>query len=247
MRQSLTLILHAAAMVIVAALVLSPSPASAQSTPSAQSAQQDPCVGVKAAITIDQQGVEDGAIKATGTWQVSGGASGVLIEPRVDADRWQSETYPGTSGTWVFDQKYKWNKCGHYAVRVYAYPSVSMNGHLYHCLDNESSLPWRFNVPCAPKAEIMHCDWDCGEGEDGKQCAGTCVGSATEGTPPYLPFWGLNDRDYKPGEQASMGPWTEVVRCAPGDKVSFKVRHLGGTGKGSQAVFLACGAEAGKP
>jgi hypothetical protein len=207
----------------------------------------DPCVGMKATITIDRKAVVNGAIKTGGKWTVSGGAVGALIEPRVEADRWQSETFRGTEGTWDFDQAFKWAKCGHYGFRVYVYPSVEVNGHLYHCLDNDSSEAWHFDVPCGPQVEITHCDWECGEGADENRCVGTCVGSVTSGTGPYVPFWGVNNQDYKAGAATEQGPWSEVVHCAAGEKISFKVRDRNGGGKMSQPVFLECGAQAGKP
>jgi hypothetical protein len=226
---------------LILLLALSPLAALAQQP-------QDPvCKGAKASITLDRQTVEKGVIKTGGTWQVSGSAVGVLIEPRIEADRWQSETFTGKSGKWDFDQAFKWAKCGHFGFRVFAYPSVKVNGHLYHCLENDSSVPWRFDVPCGAMAEITRCDWECGEGEDAGQCVGTCVGSASAGFPPYQPFWGLNDGDYIPGEKAEAGPWSEVVHCKTGDKVAFKVRDRNGGGKMSPAVFVDCGAQPGKP
>jgi hypothetical protein len=230
-----------------ALILLALSPFSAFSA-SAQPVEDVHCKGVKAAITLDRQAVEKGVIKAGGTWQVSGGgAAGVLIEPRIEADRWQSETFTGKSGRWDFDQAFKWAKCGHYALRVYAYPSVKVNGHLYHCLDNDSSVPWRFDVPCGAQVEITRCDWECGEGEDPGQCVGTCVGSVSAGFPPYQPLWGLNDGDYRPGEKSEAGPWSEVVHCKTGDKIAFKVRDRNGVGKTSPPAVLDCGAQPGKP
>ena len=225
-------------------LLLALSPLAALAQPPEEDAV---CKGVKASITLDRQAVEKGVIKTGGTWQVSGGAVGVLIEPRIEADRWQSETFTGTSGKWDFDQAFKWAKCGHFALRVYAYPSVKVNGHLYHCLDNDSSVPWRFDVPCGPLVEIKRCDWECGEGDAGDQCVGTCVGSVTGGTPPYQPYWGLNDNGYKPGEKAESGSWSEVVQCKNGDKIAFKVRDRNDGGKMSPPVLLDCGVQPGKP
>jgi len=206
----------------------------------------DPCAGAKALVTVDQAGAEGTFVNAKGTWEVSGGAVGALVEVRIDADRWQSESFKGTKGTWDFDMAMKWNKCGHYSVRVWVYPSVDVHGHLYNCLDNDNSVPWRFDVPCGAQVQITHCDWECGEG-DGKQCVGTCTGSASGGLAPYRPFWGINDRDYQQGQEVSTGPWTEAVRCTLGDKVSFKVREMSGNGKIAPPVHLACGAQAGNP
>jgi hypothetical protein len=200
------------------------------------------CSGVKALATVDQAGAEGENIKANGTWQVSGGAVGALVDIRLDADLWQSETYKGTQGTWDFNQVMKWNKCGHYSVRVWVYPSVDLNGHLYHCLDNSNSVPWRFDVPCGAQVEITRCDWECGEGT-AKQCDGTCTGSASGGMLPYRPFWGVDDKAYQEGPEVSPGPFTGAIRCTIGQRVSFKVREQ--NGKISHPAFLACGAAAG--
>jgi hypothetical protein len=214
---------------------------------SVPAAADDPCAGAKSTITVDRLAVDNGVIKTDGKWEVSGGASGVLVEVRIEADPWQSESFTATSGTWEFAQAFKWSKCGHFGLRVYAYPAVTVNGHLYNCLERASSAPWRFDVPCGAEAEITHCEWECeGNGGD-RKCAGVCSGSATAGTPPYRAFWGLNDRDYKPVEEVSAGPWTGVVHCASGDKVSFKVKDLNGNGRTSPVVQLVCGAEPGEP
>jgi hypothetical protein len=214
---------------------------------SVPAAADDPCAGAKSTVTVDRLAIENGVIKAGGKWEASGGASGALIEVRIEADAWQSESFAATSGTWDFAQTFKWSKCGHFGLRVYAYPAVTVNGHLYNCLERASSAPWRFDVACGASAEITHCEWECeGDGE-GRKCAGVCTGSASSGVLQYRAFWGLNDRDYKPAQDLSAGPWTEVVHCAGGDKVSFKVKDLNGNGRSSPAAQLACGAEPGEP
>jgi hypothetical protein len=234
-------IVLAIVLTIAALSILFPVPAAAD----------DPCATAKSTVTVDRLAIENGVIKAGGKWEASGGASGVLIEVRIEADAWQSESFTATSGTWDFAQAFKWSKCGHFGLRVYAYPAVTVNGHLYNCLERASSAPWRFDVPCGATAEITHCEWECeGEGDASagtRKCAGVCTGSASSGTPPYRAFWGLNDRDYKPAQELSAGSWTEVVHCAGGDKVSFKVKDLNGNGRSSPVVQLACGAEPGEP
>jgi hypothetical protein len=207
-------------------------------------AAQDACGGAKANVTIDQVKVDGDVIKANGTWAVTG-AAGALVEVRIDADRWQSESFKGAKGTWTFDQKMKWQKCGHYSVRVWAYPSVDAKGRLYNCLEKDTSTPWRFDIPCSAKSAISHCDWECGEG-DGNLCVGTCVGTAAGGVTPYTAaYWGVDDANYQETAGASEGPWTGVVQCAPGQKVSFKVREQ--TGKLTRPAQLACGAQPDAP
>jgi len=43
---------------------------------------------------------KDGQVVASGTWEVSGGATGAMLEFRIDNERYQAETRTGTSGTW---------------------------------------------------------------------------------------------------------------------------------------------------
>jgi len=203
------------------------------------------CATAKGSITIDHHAVEGKLVKAGGRWDVTGGMAGALVEVRIEADRWQSDSFQGTSGTWEFEQPLRWEQCGHFALRVYLYPSANDGGHLLHCLDNDSSAPWYFDVKCGSTAEIVHCDWECGdEGPD--QCTGVCTGAAHEGTPPYRAFWGVNDRDYHPIQETSNGPWTQAVRCKKGDQISFKLKDLNGIGKYSSPAQVACGEQPGK-
>jgi hypothetical protein len=202
------------------------------------------CATAKASITIDRHSVEGKLVKTGGRWEVTGGATGALVEVRIEADRWQSDSFQGTSGTWDFEQPLKFEQCGHYGLRVYVYPSVDNGGHLLHCLENDSSTPWYFDVRCNAIAEITHCDWECGD-EAPDQCSGVCSGRAQEGTPPYRAFWGLNNKSYQPIAETSNGPWTQAVRCKKGEQISFKVKDLNGIGRDSPVVNLSCGAQPG--
>jgi hypothetical protein len=204
------------------------------------------CATAKASITIDRHSVEGKLVKTGGRWEVTGSATGALVEVRVEADRWQSDTFQGTSGTWDFEQPLKFAQCGHFGLRVYVYPSVDNGGHPLHCLDNDSSTPWYFDVRCGSTAEITHCDWECGD-EAPDLCTGVCIGAAHEGTPPYRAFWGLNDRDYQAIQETSGGPWTQAVRCKLGERISFRVKDLNGIGRNSDAVSVPCGAQPGTP
>src|SRR5256885_10027214 len=51
---------------------------------------------------------EDGVVQASGSWTASGGpAKGVLLEYRLDSDRYQAETQLGTAGKWTYSESYK--------------------------------------------------------------------------------------------------------------------------------------------
>jgi hypothetical protein len=104
-----------------------------------------------------------------------------------------------------------------------------------------SSAPRRFEISCAPKAEIVDCQWECEAGET-PQCSGVCTASARLGKGGYLPFWGLNGEGWQQAaESASEGPWSFPVTCAPGQRISFKVRDRSGRGLWSEVDEIGCG------
>jgi hypothetical protein len=198
------------------------------------------CNPAQAVLHVDEAVFSEGLIKAHGTWQVKGGASAVMLEYRVDMDRQQSEVRPGETGTWEVTQP--WKKCGVvYTLRVYAFPVVAVGPRLVHCLERGASVPSRFTISCAPTAEIAGCQWNCKGAEEDRHCSGTCSASAKGGRPPYLPFWGIDQLDFQPAVPPAEGPWTHPVACAPGQRISFKVRDYHGTGVWSPVVEKECG------
>jgi hypothetical protein len=112
-----------------------------------------------------------------------------------------------------------------------------------HCLNRSASVKQTFAVSCAPVAEIVDCQWECTGGTDGKepQCVGNCTGSARRGKLTYLPFWGVNGDAWQSAEAAGEGPFTQMVTCVPGQRISFKVRDRDGRGNWSDVVELGCG------
>jgi hypothetical protein len=174
-------------------------------------------------------------IQAGGTWSAAGGADGVLLEYRVDMDRYQSETRTGTAGTWSISQDF--NLCGKHTLRVFAMPMVRDGDRLVHCLERGTSAPQPVDLPCEPVARIDSCTWKCSEDE----CAGSCTASAQAGVPDYVAHWGINDSGYAAVEGFSRGPWTREVVCRPGERITFKVRGRNGTGRWSNVAERACG------
>jgi hypothetical protein len=198
------------------------------------------CRSAQAVLHVDEATFSEGLMKAHGKWEVKGGASAVMLEYRVDMDRQQSEVRPGESGTWEAAQP--WKKCGEvYTLRVYAFPVVAVGPRLVHCLEKGTSVPSRFTISCAPAAEIGDCRWDCKGADGDRHCSGICTASVKGGRPPYLPFWGVDKLDFQPAQPPAEGPWTHPVACAPGQRISFKVRDYHGTGVWSPVVEKECG------
>jgi hypothetical protein len=109
-----------------------------------------------------------------------------------------------------------------------------------HCLNKVSSKPRVFEVSCAPLVEIADCQWEC-SGDDSPQCTGTCTASARRGRLGYVPFWGVDGEGWEQGETTSEGPWSHLVACDPGQRISFKVRDRDGRGYWSEVDEIGCG------
>ena len=202
---------------------------------------QDPCSAATSAVTIGEFTTGDGSVDAKGTWQAGGGASGIMLEFRMDNDRIRIETWSGASGTWqISSMSPKEAKCGRHTLRVHAYPSVKLGEGQLHCVGKGASAPRQFEFSCAPIVEIVDCNWECGGGET-PQCTGTCTAQASRGRLTYAPFWGVNGEGWQPGGEASEGPWTHPVACAPGQRISFKVRDRDGRGLWSEVDEIGCG------
>lgn len=199
-----------------------------------------PATGAKGAVT--QISYKDGHVVASGTWEVTGGATGAMLELRIDNDRYQGEMQTGTSGTWSVTQSFHVCDRPVHVVRVVVYPVVpGGKGRWLHCLErSHRSEPAQFQFPCSAQIELDHCVWECEEGE-AAGCTGTCSGTASGGKPPYILYEGMGG----PAEQKTSEPtdsaWSFRVDCKRGEKVSFVVRDNYGRGKPMPPVERLCG------
>jgi hypothetical protein len=199
------------------------------------------CASAGAGVAITDISIQNGLLKASGTWTAQG-ASGVLLEYRIDSDRMQTESRTGTSGTWEYTEPVeKIPRCGRHTLRVFVFPSVTDGTRLAHCLERSQSDPRNFNISCAPVASLGFCEWECAD-EPEPRCAGLCSGSARGGSVQKVASWGLNGTNFEEiKERTPEGTWTFHVTCSPGDKVSFKVRDLGGSRETSNVAERSCG------
>lgn len=213
--------------------------------PAARAAEEDicPATDAKGAVT-ELTYNKDGQVVASGTWEVSGGAAGAMLEFRIDNERLQAETRTGTSGTWSIVQSFSTCDRPLHALRVFVYPSVSGGeGRLRHCLKRfKRSEFFQFEIPCGAQTSIDHCAWEC-EGGDVPHCAALCAVTATGGRLPYLLYQGTGDaKDPKVGD-SSEGSWTVQTTCKRGEKLSFYVRDSYGRGRPSPRAEKICGEE----
>ena len=196
----------------------------------------DLCASVSSSLTQSELTmVGEDSIQAKGTWQVAGGAAGVMVETRIDSDRMQSEAQSGTSGSWSITQEVT-QGCGRHTVRFFAFPYVQDGTRQVHCLKQVSSAAKQFEISCLPVVEIVDCQWEC----SGEECTGTCTTEARRGKLTYVPHWGVNGESWQAGDP-SEGPWTHPVACKPGQRISFKVRDRDGRGRWSEVDEIGCG------
>jgi hypothetical protein len=230
------------ALALLAILAVAGVRAMRADTPKPDRAAEALCAAARASIaktgfTEDHRG----KFHMTGTWQVSGGASGVYIEDRIDSDRYGSESQRGAAGQWVYDDNFP--ECDNHTARVHVFPVVTVGGRDVICLSQDKSVPAPFESSCLPTAEIVGCAWKCEPGPSGA-CTGECTGKGTGDAGGYAPFWGRNDGGYQAGTApGKAGPWTDRITCVRGERVSFKVRGHAGTGGWSPPVEIPCGQE----
>jgi hypothetical protein len=195
------------------------------------------CTQVGIDVVNDGLKLENGTVSASGSWTAPGGpAKGVLLEYRLDSDRYQAETQTGTSGKWKYAEKYK--ECGSHVLEIVAFPSVVEDGRTIYCLPLGKTVKAFFQLPCQSMTSTLDCaGWTCKDGS----CTGTCTGNATGGQWGYVALFGIDDANYVNLPSSQKGPWNQAVTCAPGQRVSFKARDRLGAGGFSPVVEQPCG------
>jgi hypothetical protein len=206
-------------------------------------AASDLCATATASATIAGLTVKESLVEAKGGWQSGGSAAGVILEYRFDSDRLQSEGQAGPTGSWHMAQDLSGYGCGNHTLRVTAVPYVQDGVSQVHCLNRSTFVKQTFAVSCAPIVEIVDCQWECSGSTGGGEprCTGTCTGTARRGKLSYLPYWGVNGDAWQPAETPGEGPFIQAVSCAPGERISFKVRDRDGRGNWSEVDELGCG------
>lgn len=200
-----------------------------------------PCVAAGVTFDIDKAAAANGDLTASGSWKVDGPADGIYLELRVNSNRYHAELQKGTAGRYAYQTDF--HRCGQEVVRVFACPTVKVGGREIQCLVRGHSTFKKLDVDCTPQARILHCSWDCAD-DPAEGCAGTCTAEAKGGDRTMIGLWGIDDAEYASVGGPPYGPWTAVVRCKPGERVTFRARDGGGNGSSSPPAAVACGAPA---
>jgi len=199
------------------------------------------CAGANVTFDLEKATAANGDLSAGGSWKVDGTADGIYLELRVNTNRYHAELQQGSAGRYAYLTDFR--RCGLEVVRVFACPTVREGGREVQCLAKGHSVAKKMDVDCSPKARILHCSWDCAD-DAAQGCAGTCTAEAKGGDKTLVGLWGVNDAEYASVGGPPYGPWTAVVRCKPGERVSFRARDGGGTGSSSAPAEVPCRAPA---
>jgi hypothetical protein len=195
------------------------------------------CTQLTIDVTNDAFTYEGGVIHSSGSWTVKGApAKGVLLEYRLDSDRYQAETQTGVSGKWTYTETFK--DCGYHVLETVAFPAVIEKGRTSYCLTLGKTVKAFFHSACQTMTSKLDCTgWTCKDGS----CTGTCTGDAEGGEWGYVALFGINDANYMNLPSSQKGPWSSTITCAPGQRVSFKVRDKLGAGGFSPVSEKPCG------
>jgi hypothetical protein len=197
------------------------------------------CIGAGITFDLEKAVAAGGDLTAGGSWKVDGTADGVFLEVRVNSNRYHAEQQQGTAGHYTYQTDF--SRCGLEVVRVFASPTVRDGGREIQCLARGHSVFKKIDIDCTPTARILNCSWDCAD-DPAQGCAGTCTADAKGGDRSLIGLWGVNDTDFESVGGPPFGPWTAVVRCKPGERVTFRARDDGGSGHFSAPAEIACGA-----
>lgn len=198
------------------------------------------CAEASLTFDIEDATVRGGNLTAGGAWKAQGNADGIYLEVRVNSNRYHAELQKGTAGRYGYATDFE--RCGLQVLRVFACPTVREGGREVECLTRGRSMAKKLDIDCSLAARIVRCSWDCAD-DASQGCAGTCTAEAHGGTLNLVGLWGVNDTDYATVGGPPLGPWTAVVRCKPGEKVTFRARDQGGVGALSPPAEKPCGEE----
>ncbi len=192
------------------------------------------CDQATAGATVARGGMVGGEVVANGTWESGGGATGVLLEYRIDSDRYFAETRLGSRGEWA--ARFPYELCGDHRLRVFAFPLVGAGEHRTVCLGASRSAVAPFQNHCGTVPSFA-CEWRC----EGAECTGSCSAAVSGGEGPFTLMVNSGRSGFREAAPAGPGPFEFEVRCRAGDAVRLRARG-GAANRGfSPAVELKCG------
>ena len=175
-------------------------------------------------------------LRVHGHYKGAGTASGVLLEYRVDSDRYRAETRPTPTGD--FESAFPFSLCGDHVVQVWAYPVVAAGERQAICLERGIRTRELFSAACGSEIELSGLEWEC---EGNGSCSGNVTAIVGDGKSNYVLMASVGQAPFRQVGPTGPGPFQVPLTCHSGDKVrlrarlSTKVAHNG-------VAELVCGA-----
>jgi hypothetical protein len=143
----------------------------------------------------------------------------VLIEYRVDSDRYRAETRPTPVGD--FESAFPFNLCGDHVVQVWAYPVVAAGERQAICLERGIRTRELFSAACGSEVKLSGLQWHC---EGNGSCSGNVTATVGDGKGDYLLMASVGQAPFRQVGSTSPGPFQVPLTCHSGEKIRFRAR-----------------------
>lgn len=215
--------------VLVALLTLAAGSAS-----SSAADEGEACAAASATVRLDSVRMDGREVVASGGWDATGGATSVVLEYRVDSDRYRTEIRAGERREW--NRRFEFELCGEHHFRVFAFPLVTAADRQIVCLDRAHSQKLTFSVHCGVVPSFTGCEWRCESGA----CTGSCTVAVENANAPVLLMLQEGEGGYRAAAPVGSGPFRIDLTCRAGDAVRVRARAQGAN-RFSPPVERTCG------
>jgi hypothetical protein len=215
---------------VVAALALAASGAAQASifTPEGEGCQES-----SVALQLSKVEFTDGKVRALGHFKVAGPASAVLLEYIADSDRYAAQIRQVKEAD--LQNAIPYLLCGKHALRVTAYPLVTIGDRQLVCLRRAGTAKLDFSAPCGAEVRVSAAHWSCEAGS----CAGNLTVIIGDGKGTYDLMMSIGRGQFRKAPSGT-GPFQLAVACEAGEKVRLRARGTGSGGYTGTAELL-CG------
>jgi hypothetical protein len=174
----------------------------------------------EASLTADAKAEFAGdTLSVHGHYKGAGPASGVLLEYRVDSDRYRAETRPTPAGD--FASAFPFSLCGDHVVQVWAFPVVAAGERQAICLERGIRTRELFSAPCGSDVRLSGLHWDC---EGSGSCSGNVTASVGDGKSDYVLMASVGQAPFRQVGSTSPGPFQVPLTCHSGEKIRLRAR-----------------------
>jgi len=158
-------------------------------------------------------------LRVRGHYKGTGPASGVLLEFRVDSDRYRAETRATPEGD--FESAFPFILCGDHVFQLWAYPTVAAGERQAICLDRAVRTREMFTAACGNDVRLSDLEWQCAA--DGA-CTGQVIASVGDGKSDYVLMANAGNAPFRQVGVTGPGPFRVPLACHAGEKVRLRAR-----------------------